>query len=421
MLKINPKFKNLIPPLTPDEYKGLEQSLLFEGCRDAIVTWDDYIIDGHNRFEICEKNNIPYETIPYQIENENEVYIWIIQNQFSRRNLSNYDRSLLALKLKSYFQEKAKENLISSGENYGKGLQKSANPIEKVDTREELSKIAGVSHDTIQKVEKIEEMASPEIKEKVRSGEISINQAYKETVNIDKTNLLEQRKAEYLNKYNSEIENKPEIKLCSAKEYLKTFENNSIDLLITDPPYITDIQNIEIFLNEWLELAILKTKKFGRIYICSGAYPEEIYSYLKILLNQKKFIVDNPLIWTYRNTLGVTPKMKYNLNYQIIWHLYSENSTILDTSITNEMFSVMDINAPDGRQGDRLHTWQKPDELANRLIRHSSKENDLIVDCFCGTGTFLLSAAKQKRIAKGCDISEENLLIAQERGCIIIG
>ena len=109
--------------------------------------------------------------------------------------------------------------------------------------------------------------------------------------------------------------------------------------------------------------------------------------------------------------------MKYNLNYQVVLHLYSEDSDELDTSNTNEMFSVQDINAPDGRIGNRFHAWQKPDELARRLIKQGSKEGDLVVDCFACTGTFLIEAAKQGRSAVGCDISHENLLIAEKRGC----
>jgi len=142
---------------------------------------------------------------------------------------------------------------------------------------------------------------------------------------------------------------------------------------------------------------------------------------MNILLKQNKFIVDNPLIWSYKNTLGITPKMKYNLNYQMVLHLYSDKSQELDTSITNEMFNVMEINAPDGRLGNRYHTWQKPDELGMRLIKHSTKENDKILDCFACTGTFLLMAAKMNRQAMGCEINFENAKIAKERGCTIIG
>ena len=47
-LIIDPEFKELIPPLTAEEYSGLEQSIIAEGCREPIITWDNIIIDGHN-------------------------------------------------------------------------------------------------------------------------------------------------------------------------------------------------------------------------------------------------------------------------------------------------------------------------------------------------------------------------------------
>ena len=61
-LKIDPEFKCLIPDLTPEEYAGLERSLKEEGCRDAIVTWEDIILDGHNRYRICQENDIKFKS-----------------------------------------------------------------------------------------------------------------------------------------------------------------------------------------------------------------------------------------------------------------------------------------------------------------------------------------------------------------------
>ena len=55
-------------------------------------------------------------------------------------------------------------------------LQKSAEQ-KPIDTRQEIAKAAGVSHDTIAKVEKIEQQAAPEIKAALKSGDLSINQA----------------------------------------------------------------------------------------------------------------------------------------------------------------------------------------------------------------------------------------------------
>ena len=137
----------------------------------------------------------------------------------------------------------------------------------------------------------------------------------------------------------------------------------------------------------------------------------------EIFSNQTKFKIANPLVWSCKNNLGVTPTMYHITNYQFVWHLYSDESAKLDTSITNEMFAVMEINAPDGRQAKRLHMWQKPDELALRLIRQTTKTGDLVVDTFTCTGTFLIAAGKLGRIGKGCDNDQKNLDIAISRGC----
>lgn len=421
-MQILQELESLIPPLSNEEFKQLERNILEEGIRDPLVTWNGILVDGHNRYRIAQEHDINYETLEKEFENIFLVKEWMINNQFGRRNLSNYWKSVLALQLEDVFKAKANENLVLSGGDKKSGLYIYTNPIiEKINTRKEIAKVANVSNGTIYKVKVIQANATQEVKEKLNTGTMSINEAYKEIKKEEKQENLENKKKEYTEQYKTQIKVVPQITCTDAVTYLKTFEDNSIDLLITDPPYATDVKDIKSFTKEWIEIALLKVKANGRIYICSGAYPEEIQAFTDVLLNQSKFIVDNPLIWTYRNTLGVTPKMKYNLNYQFIWHLYSNDSNELDTSITNEMFSVQDINAPDGRIGNRLHTWQKPDELANRLIRHGSKKGDLVVDCFACTATFLIAAAKFDRIAKGCDISEDNLEIAKQRGCTIIG
>lgn len=59
---INDEIKSLIPPLTETEYSLLEQSILEEGCRDALITWNGTLLDGHNRYAICTKHNLPFKT-----------------------------------------------------------------------------------------------------------------------------------------------------------------------------------------------------------------------------------------------------------------------------------------------------------------------------------------------------------------------
>jgi phage N-6-adenine-methyltransferase len=177
-MKIDNEFKTLIPPLTAEEYQGLEKSILAEGCRDSLIVWHDTLIDGHNRYEICTKHGIPYKTTSMEFESREKVIEWIILNQFGRRNLPAHERARLALRLKPVIAEKAKENLVTHTETGYQGLQNSAMAV---DTRQELAKVAGVSHDTITKVEKIESDAPAPIIEASRKGEISVNAAYQVT------------------------------------------------------------------------------------------------------------------------------------------------------------------------------------------------------------------------------------------------
>ena len=328
---------------------------------------------------------------------------------------------------KEILAKRGKDKKVEAGKKYGEGHKKNEEVLSTIDksshnTRKEIAKTLNWSTGKVAMADIVFKKASPEVEEKVLNNEITINQAYKEIKKEENKVVLENKKKQNALNLSIEVsENKPDVYHLDCNTFLNTLEDNSVDLLITDPPYSTDVDDINEFSKSWVNLALSKIKPDGRGYICIGGYPKEINAYLNILLKQDKFIVDNPLIWTYKNTLGITPKMKYNLNYQVILHLYSENSRELDTSITSEMWNVMEINAPDGRIGNRYHTWQKPDELAMRLIKHSTKENDLVVDCFACTGTFLLMGSKLNRKTIGCDIDIDNLKIAKERGCTIIG
>jgi len=182
-------------------------------------------------------------------------------------------------------------------------------------------------------------------------------------------------------------------------------------LLLTDPPYSTDVDDIYKFA-EWLPLALSKLKDTGRAFVFVGAYPRELQAYMDVALPEQV------LVWTYRNTLGPSPKHDYKLNWQAILYYRMKNAPPLDCPVMLEQFSVQDLNAPDGRLGDRYHAWQKPMEIGERFIRHATKPGDVVADPFACTGTFLLAAAKLGRRGIGCEIDAEHLDIAVTRGCV---
>lgn len=202
-----------------------------------------------------------------------------------------------------------------------------------------------------------------------------------------------------------------------ALSFLRGVEDESVDLLITDPPYATDIDNIAVFAAEWVPLAIQKLKPTGRAYICTGAYPEELAAYAATLTAIDGLTVGVPLVWGYENTIGPAPKRDYKTNIQMIWHAYKADAPDLNTSVLKEKNTLQVISAPDGRTGERWHAWEKPLELASMLVRHAlSQAGAFVVDPFAGTGTFLLAAIQQGHIAVGSEINPDMIAIQKERG-----
>jgi N6-adenosine-specific RNA methylase IME4 len=227
-LKIKEEFKKLIPPLTPDEYKQLETNCIEEGIRDAIITWNGYIIDGHNRYKIAQDWCLVFKLEPKEFKSEQDVKVWMILNQFGRRNIGNYTRAKLALELEDIFKEKAKENQgkrtdICQISDKSLDLFSEEKPVKKIeiqpiDTKKEVAKVANLSHDTIAKVKKIEEKAAPEIKEKLSTGELSINQAYQDIKKEEKKEELKEKKEQYFERVESVTKNEFKVDIFNTNE-----------------------------------------------------------------------------------------------------------------------------------------------------------------------------------------------------------
>lgn len=180
-LTIDPEFEAFIPPLDATDYAHLKANILADGCREPISVWNGTILDGHNRYRICTENGIPFSTIEISsVHTRAEAFVWMYENQLGRRNLEPFMRAEMALKVKPYIEERARERSRANlKQNAGSTECENSRTREKpVRTDEILAKKADVSSNTIRRVEKILEKAEPEVIEKARSGEISINQAY---------------------------------------------------------------------------------------------------------------------------------------------------------------------------------------------------------------------------------------------------
>jgi hypothetical protein len=174
-LKINERFREACPELTRDELQKLEELILKDGViYTPILTWNDTIIDGHNRYSIARKHKIPFETKEHPFDSEDDAVAWIIENAISQRNLNDYQRSKLALELEKYYKAKSKERMQAG---------KKTDPVETLPqgkTRDQLGEKAHVSGKTIDKVRFIEQKAKKETKRQLEKGEVTINHVYHE-------------------------------------------------------------------------------------------------------------------------------------------------------------------------------------------------------------------------------------------------
>jgi phage N-6-adenine-methyltransferase len=179
----------LIPALQSEELEALEDNIVADGCRDALITWNGTLIDGHNRLDICERHGIPYKTLSMDfIGDRDDVMLWIIRNQFARRNLTPFQHSELAIRYEHIIAAKAKERQREHGgtapgktatlpQNSSEVIERP--PIER-ETRTAVARLAHVSHDTIRKAKVIIEKAPEALKAQLRTGDVSINAAYQQ-------------------------------------------------------------------------------------------------------------------------------------------------------------------------------------------------------------------------------------------------
>lgn len=183
MLKINPDFENLIPPLSEDEFNGLEKSILEEGVREPIVTWRGFIVDGHNRYKIATKYGLDFDTVEYDFADEAAVIDWMVETQCSRRNLELFQKTALRIKA-----DKLKLAAIAKK---GQGARhdifaSSRKSFVSHNTDKEIANAAGVSTNTVHRVNKILNSGDANLIEQCERGETSINAAYKQIREAEK-------------------------------------------------------------------------------------------------------------------------------------------------------------------------------------------------------------------------------------------
>lgn len=443
-LTIDDEFKDLMHPSSLDEYNNLKESILKEGVRDRIVVWktdgEKLILDGHNRYEICQEHKIPFKTKKLKLKNRYEAIDWICKNQLGRRNSSPAQKQYLIHKM--YENEKKSHG----GDRKSDKIKSSQWPLEK--TAEKIAEETNVSASTVKRahqygkaVDKVHESGLD--RDEILSGEVDASQKdIVELATLDVNEIKEIiEKSEDENKKIKDVYKEMKIKEPISKpaeiskkvkkspphihkmeydEWVKTLDDKSIDLLITQPP-VKKEENKKEFIEEWIPLTFSKIKDTGSAFIFVSPNHIDLKVYLDVLTDSNCGLDFVDIIaWTFKDTSEPIPKHAKELTWQPILYLRGKNSKKKGIPTIDRQSSVPQIEIPEDSKINRMYKFQKPNKLIKQLIQFSTKKGDSIIDPFAGAGKFLITGVELECKTSGCEDNDVILKVAKNNGCKII-
>lgn len=384
-IRIDKEFRELIPPLGDDERSQLEKNILLDGCRDPLVVWDGLLIDGHNRYEICTNHNLPFQTVSKSFASRNEAKIWIIKNQFGRRNLAPYAIGELAIKLEPLFASLAKANQ-GKRTDICQNSDKSSIPI---DTKKELAKATGgrLSHDTIAKVKLIHNHADEQTKHKLRTNQVSINRVAKDIKEDQKKKEREAKRQEAA--CSIKVESKTVI-IGDFRQKAGAVADGSVSLIFTDPPY--DRDSIELF-DPLGRFAADKLCDGGSL-VCYVGHIQLFEAYAALSKHLRHW-------WTIccLHSGGASLMSEYGIraNWKpVLWFVKGTRH--------DKQTIVSDVMS--GGREKSHHDWQQAESEAEYWINNLTSSGEFVVDPFVGGGTTGVVAIKSGRQFVGFEIDE---------------
>lgn len=425
-IKIDAEFAALIPPLSAEERQQLEENIIEHGgARDPLVVWASKgtltLLDGHNRYEICTRLELPFDVHEMRFGDRVEAKIWVIDNQLGRRNLAAFARVQLELLKEEAIRARTPRGRPKKGPDridsrtggvysddgmtitVPKNNQKSGylpdHHDRTVDAK--IGELAGVSRDTVAKVKKIAaaEQAGkvdPETVAKLRTGEVSINRVVRDLKEQETAAKREEQKAVAIAKR----QNVDGLYLGDFREIGDKIPDASVDLIFTDPPY--DRKAIELFdgLGQFAS-RVLRPGGSLIAYIGQIQLPDAVADLSKhlrywwtcscyhsgpTLLRMNEYGIVNgwkPMLWFVKETRG-------------------DKTTFINDVAT-------------GTREKSHHEWQQSEAEARYFIDLLTEPDGFVVDPFCGGGTTPVACIGLGRKWAAFEIDEANLARASER------
>lgn len=215
-----------------------------------------------------------------------------------------------------------------------------------------------------------------------------------------------------------------------SMELLKSLPDESIDLIVTDPPYLTTARGNAGNSGGMLQKDINKRGKvFTHNNIDCSLYAPEFYRLLKdgshcyVMTNHINLIkmlntftdcgfhFIKSLVWDKGNKIM---GQYYMSQFEYILFFRKGKGVKINNCGTADILSVPNKKTK-GRDGKNLHDTEKPVVLMQILIENSTQENGIVIDPFAGIGSVALACIKSNRRFMCCELDEKYCNIAKER------
>jgi len=393
-----------LPSLTPKEYNALKASISKNGVLVPIELDDnDTVLDGHHRLKACQDLGIAdYPKRTRHFESESDKIRHIITLNKDRRHLTPSQLATLAIDILPALEDDAKKRQVAQGERGkegGRGKTKTLRDLvpegfsdDHARSDEQAAKILGTNQKYVQYAKKLKEEA-PDLFKDVSTGERTMPQAIREhTKETKRKNAAKEGKHVIL----------PEsIRILTGdfRDVLSDIEDESVDLIFTDPPYAAE--NI----SDYGDLAILgkRVLKPGGSLLCYvGHYAipdvtaimgEHLRYWWLLAIKHGGSTARLPGKWVFVEWKPVLWYVKEKLNGReyIADHIQSVPPT------------------------KDLHEWEQGIVEANYYIEHLTQPGDTVLDPFCGSGTTIIAAMKLGRIGIGVERDDERANTARAK------
>jgi methylase of polypeptide subunit release factors len=428
-LRIDETIRRVLMPLREDERALLEQSVLAEGIRDPLVVWrrDDELIllDGHHRYQLAQKHGLSFNIVEMEFDDESEAVQWVLHNQLARRNLTDEQRTLVLgrlynqMKLAQGRPPKSKKKFAPfSGSNatsryvaslHGVSYRTVWNAAEFAKVVDALAEIepeaaarvvAGELPDAKTALRKVEPELLPKVAERIARGEA---QSVKEAVRAVKHEEAKQ----WIEQTNAQNELPPTIQLYTGdfREVLATLPPESVDAIITGPPYLSEY--IPLF-EPLAEHAARLLKPHGVLVVMVAHL--YLYEYMTLLNQHLRYR------WICVYHMGDKKARVFAAKIAVSWKpllVYVRHDAENLRFIGSDYFSAARGTA-DGVQKE-LHHWQESLDGFTEIVQRFTEPDDTVLDPFMGSGTTGVACLYLNRRFIGCDNDPLAVAVATKR------